>query len=204
MTGAGHWVVGSLQQRRLRPTTTSCPWPTKTTKATVYGVSGFGIYPGSQNPDLAWEYCKELAGPQQAASWRSVAPTQRYEAPRKLPSSSAFRKRRAVLRLDLLCAAGRRANDVQHPRAGVMRMMDACSVGPIQPRHWQRRTKRSRTPSPTSELQSSWPRSRPTHAHRPDAVAGGRRSDASTARRWPDTSSSRRRPLASSVSFSDP
>lgn len=61
MTGAGHWVVGSFKAADFADYDI-LPWPTGATKSSVYGVSGFAIYPGSQNPDLAWEYCKELGG----------------------------------------------------------------------------------------------------------------------------------------------
>jgi multiple sugar transport system substrate-binding protein len=63
MTGAGHWVVGGFKNAGFTDWDI-VPWPQKATKATVYGVSGFAVYPGSQNPDLAWEYCKVLGGPE--------------------------------------------------------------------------------------------------------------------------------------------
>ena len=44
-------------------------WPQKTQKATVYGVSGFGIYSKTKSPDLAWEYLKQLAGPETQKQW---------------------------------------------------------------------------------------------------------------------------------------
>ncbi|MBX3031083.1 MAG: sugar ABC transporter substrate-binding protein [Chloroflexi bacterium] len=61
MTGAGHWVVGSFQGAGFTDWDI-LPWPQRTTKATVYGVSGFAVHPGSQHPELAWEYCKLLGG----------------------------------------------------------------------------------------------------------------------------------------------
>jgi multiple sugar transport system substrate-binding protein len=63
MTGAGHWVVGSFKTAGFTDWDI-VPWPQKATKATVYGVSGFAVYPGTKNPDLAWEYCKILGGPE--------------------------------------------------------------------------------------------------------------------------------------------
>jgi multiple sugar transport system substrate-binding protein len=71
MTGAGHWVVGDFAKAGFKDYDV-LPWPQKTTKATVYGVSGFGISPSSKNPDLAWEYVKELAGPQTQADWVKI------------------------------------------------------------------------------------------------------------------------------------
>lgn len=60
MTGAGHWVVGSFDQAGF-DTYDVLPWPSNGTKSTVYGISGYGIHPGSANQDLAWEYIKEMA-----------------------------------------------------------------------------------------------------------------------------------------------
>jgi multiple sugar transport system substrate-binding protein len=71
MTGAGHWVVGDFATAGFEDYDV-LPWPTKTTKATVYGVSGFGISPSSESPDLAWEYVKELAGPATQAAWVEI------------------------------------------------------------------------------------------------------------------------------------
>lgn len=71
MTGAGHWVVGDFKTAGFADYDV-VPWPTNTTKATVYGVSGFGISPSSENPDLAWEYVKELAGPETQAAWVEI------------------------------------------------------------------------------------------------------------------------------------
>jgi multiple sugar transport system substrate-binding protein len=71
MTGAGHWVVGDFAKAGFSDYDV-VPWPQKTTKSSVYGVSGFGIYPGSKNTDLAWEYIKELAGPESQKGWVSI------------------------------------------------------------------------------------------------------------------------------------
>ncbi len=68
MTGAGHWVTGPFNEAGFNDYDV-LPWPQKTEKATVYGVAGFGIHPESENPDLAWEYVKELAGSETQAAW---------------------------------------------------------------------------------------------------------------------------------------
>jgi multiple sugar transport system substrate-binding protein len=71
MTGAGHWVVGPFAQAGF-DSYDVLPWPQKTEQSSVYGVSGFGIHPSSENPDLAWEYLKELAGPETQEGWVDI------------------------------------------------------------------------------------------------------------------------------------
>jgi multiple sugar transport system substrate-binding protein len=71
MTGAGHWVVGSFKQAGFTDYDI-LPWPQKAKKASVYGVSGFGIHPKSKSPELAWEYCKELAGVETQKAWVKI------------------------------------------------------------------------------------------------------------------------------------
>lgn len=61
MTGAGHWVVGGFASAGFKDYDV-LPWPRNKAAGTVYGTAGFGIYPGSQNKDLAWELMKELVG----------------------------------------------------------------------------------------------------------------------------------------------
>lgn len=68
MTGAGHWVTGPFKAAGFEEYDV-LPWPQKTTKATVFGTAGYGIHPQSKNPDLAWEYIKELAGPETQNAW---------------------------------------------------------------------------------------------------------------------------------------
>ena len=63
MTGAGHWVVGDWKKAGFTDWDI-VPWPQKTNKASVYGVSGFAIYPETKVADLAWEYVKELGSVQ--------------------------------------------------------------------------------------------------------------------------------------------
>lgn len=71
MTGAGHWLVNGYKKAGFTDFDV-VSWPQKATKATVYGVSGFGIYSKSKKPDLAWEYIKELAGPTTQNDWVKV------------------------------------------------------------------------------------------------------------------------------------
>jgi multiple sugar transport system substrate-binding protein len=59
MTGAGHWVVGGFEEAGF-DTYDVLPWPKNTDKQTVFGTSGFGIYSGADDPDLAWAYIQEL------------------------------------------------------------------------------------------------------------------------------------------------
>lgn len=66
MTGGGCFVEGSYRDTDFKDYDV-VPWPTGKERMTVYGAGGFGIYPGSKNPDLAWEYIKELAGQQTQA-----------------------------------------------------------------------------------------------------------------------------------------
>lgn len=71
MTGAGRWVVGSFRQAGFQDYDV-LPWPQNRKKATVYGVSGFAIHPSAANPDLAWEYLKELAGKETQKEWVTI------------------------------------------------------------------------------------------------------------------------------------
>jgi multiple sugar transport system substrate-binding protein len=68
MTGAGHWEVAPFKKAGFQDYDV-VSWPQKTQKATVYGVSGFGIYSKTKAPDLAWEYLKQLAGPETQKQW---------------------------------------------------------------------------------------------------------------------------------------
>ncbi len=68
MTGAGHWLVGGYKKDGFTNWDV-VSWPQKEKKATVYGVSGFGIYSKAKSPDLAWEYCKVLAGKETQDEW---------------------------------------------------------------------------------------------------------------------------------------
>jgi multiple sugar transport system substrate-binding protein len=71
MTGAGHWEVGPYTRANFKDFDV-VSWPQKTTKATVFGPSGFGIYSRSKSPDLAWEYVKQLAGPETQKEWVDI------------------------------------------------------------------------------------------------------------------------------------
>ena len=71
MTGAGHWVVGAFKSAGFTDFDV-VPWPQKTEKASVFGTAGYGIHPSSENPDLAWEYIKELAGTTTQEEWAAI------------------------------------------------------------------------------------------------------------------------------------
>lgn len=68
MTGAGHWVVGPFKNAGFTDFDV-VQWPQNKAKSTTYGPSGYGIYPGSQNADLAWEYIKELESDATMQAW---------------------------------------------------------------------------------------------------------------------------------------
>lgn len=71
MTGAGHWLVNGFKTAGFQDYDV-LPWPKKTESSTVFGTSGFGISPTSENKDLAWEYIKELSGPETQAAWAKL------------------------------------------------------------------------------------------------------------------------------------
>jgi multiple sugar transport system substrate-binding protein len=71
MTGAGHWVVNGFKTAGFEDYDI-LPWPKKTDSSTVFGTSGFGISPTSENKDLAWEYIKELSGAETQAEWAKL------------------------------------------------------------------------------------------------------------------------------------
>lgn len=130
MTGAGHWVTGPFAQAGFTDYDV-LPWPQKTTKATVYGTAGFGIHPGSDNPDLAWEYIKELAGSTTQAAWvKNGAAT---PASMKAAESPEFLK--APASADLYYGAIDYASPVAAPTVfnvlepAVMRAMDEIMAG---------------------------------------------------------------------------
>ncbi len=93
MFSAGHWVIPDLLKAEPGAFDIQYP-PQNATSGTVFGVGGNGITRASKNPDLAWEFVKEIAGPQfqgeQAKLMRSIptlrtaATTPQYEA---IPSS---------------------------------------------------------------------------------------------------------------------
>lgn len=71
MTGAGHWTVPMFKTGKFTDYDV-LPWPKKTTKSTVFGGSGFAIYPKTQNADLAWEYIKELTNSTSQQKWAEI------------------------------------------------------------------------------------------------------------------------------------
>jgi multiple sugar transport system substrate-binding protein len=87
MTGGGHWPMQFFAANNFKDFDV-LPWPKKVSKATVFGVDGWGISPKTKNTDLAWELLKELASAEsqrQAAgsgvaipARRSVAETEEF------------------------------------------------------------------------------------------------------------------------------
>ena len=71
MTGAGHWTVPMFADAGFEDYDV-LPWPSNGTTSTVFGGSGFGIYPQTDNPDLAWEYIKELTNATTQAKWAEI------------------------------------------------------------------------------------------------------------------------------------
>jgi multiple sugar transport system substrate-binding protein len=94
MTGAGRWLVGPFNEAGFTDGDI-LPWPRNTERATVFGVSGYGIYKEAANPDLAWEYIGELVSEEtlgefntlgaSVQSRRSLADTPEFKA---FPTSS--------------------------------------------------------------------------------------------------------------------
>ena len=71
MTGAGHWVVPQFEKAGFKDYDV-LPWPQNAEQATVYGAAGFGMYRGTQQPDLAWEFIKELTNEQTQQQWAGI------------------------------------------------------------------------------------------------------------------------------------
>jgi multiple sugar transport system substrate-binding protein len=92
MTGAGHWTVPMFEDAGFEDYDV-LPWPSNGTKATVFGGSGFALYPQSENPDLAWEYIKELTNAQTQAKWAEIGSA--TPATRSAAESEAFTARPA-------------------------------------------------------------------------------------------------------------
>jgi multiple sugar transport system substrate-binding protein len=71
MTGAGHWTVPMFKEAGFTDYDV-LPWPSNGTRSTVYGASGFALYRGTENADLAWEYIKELTNAKTQAAWAEI------------------------------------------------------------------------------------------------------------------------------------
>lgn len=71
MVAATHSQVGAFKNAGFTDWDV-LPWPQKAVKATVWGPSGFAIYPQTKYPDLAWEYIKLLAAPETMKEWVTV------------------------------------------------------------------------------------------------------------------------------------
>jgi multiple sugar transport system substrate-binding protein len=130
MTGAGHWTVPMFKQAGFKDYDV-LPWPKNKEKATVYGAAGFGLYPGSKNPDLAWEFIKELTNATTQAKWASIgSATPATKTAAKLPVFTA-----APQHSDLYYGAIEYAKPVAAPgvyntlEPAVMRAMDSIMSG---------------------------------------------------------------------------
>lgn len=73
MTGAGHWLVGGFVESGFTSADV-LPWPRNADNdsATVFGSSGFGIFSGSENPDLAMEYIWELTSVETGEGFNAI------------------------------------------------------------------------------------------------------------------------------------
>jgi multiple sugar transport system substrate-binding protein len=71
MTGAGHWLVGPFEEAGFTDYDV-LPWPRNTEQTTVWGGGGFAISRTSENPDLAWELIKALAGEETQTDWAAA------------------------------------------------------------------------------------------------------------------------------------
>ena len=130
MTGAGHWTVPMFKQAGFKDYDV-LPWPKNKEKATVYGAAGFGLYPGSKNPDLAWEFIKELTNATTQAKWAAIgSATPATKAAASLPVFTA-----PPAGADLYYGAIEYAKPVAAPgvyntlEPAVMRAMDSIMAG---------------------------------------------------------------------------
>jgi multiple sugar transport system substrate-binding protein len=130
MTGAGHWTVPMFKQAGFKDYDV-LPWPKNKEKATVYGSAGFGLYPGSKNPDLAWEFIKELTNATTQQKWASIgSATPATKTAAGLPVFTA-----APEHSDLYYGAIEYARPVAAPgvyntlEPAVMRAMDSIMAG---------------------------------------------------------------------------
>ncbi|KRE72175.1 ABC transporter substrate-binding protein [Arthrobacter sp. Soil762] len=68
MTGAGHFVTGGFEKAGFADYDI-LPWPTGTTKSTVFGAGAFAVSKGSKNQELSWEFIKMLTDQQTQKQW---------------------------------------------------------------------------------------------------------------------------------------
>jgi multiple sugar transport system substrate-binding protein len=88
MVTAGHWPVNGIAAALERVGVAN--FPRNTASSTVFGIGGVSITKSSENPDLAWEFLRELTGEvyqQELAdsnvsipSWRRFATTEKWTA----------------------------------------------------------------------------------------------------------------------------
>lgn len=68
MTGAGHFVTGGFEKAGFADYDI-LPWPTGTTKSTVFGAGAFAVSKASKNQELSWEFIKMLTDQQTQKQW---------------------------------------------------------------------------------------------------------------------------------------
>jgi multiple sugar transport system substrate-binding protein len=89
MVSAGHWVVPDMIKSGLTRVGVQV-MPINKVSTTVFGIGGLAITAASKNPELAWEFVKEMTGKEfqtsladsggSIPSWRSLATTDKYLA----------------------------------------------------------------------------------------------------------------------------
>ena len=104
MFSAGHWPIPEIVSSGLTEVGVQI-MPINKTEATVFGIGGLSITKASANPELAWEFIKEMTGEEYqqelADSQRSIpsarsfatTPTLRYSTPRQRPQPLFLHRR---------------------------------------------------------------------------------------------------------------
>ena len=87
MFSAGHWPIPEIRASGLTNVGVQI-MPVNKVKTTVFGIGGLAVTSASQNPELAWEFVKEMTGKEfqteladserSIPSWRSLATTDKY------------------------------------------------------------------------------------------------------------------------------
>ncbi|MBL8594758.1 MAG: extracellular solute-binding protein, partial [Devosia sp.] len=87
MFSAGHWPIPEIRASGLTNVGVQV-MPVNKVKTTVFGIGGLAVTSASQNPELAWEFVKEMTGKEfqteladserSIPSWRSLATTDKY------------------------------------------------------------------------------------------------------------------------------
>lgn len=87
MFSAGHWPIPEIRASGLTNVGVQI-MPVNKVKTTVFGIGGLAVTSASKNPELAWEFVKEMTGKEfqteladferSIPSWRSLATTDKY------------------------------------------------------------------------------------------------------------------------------